>query len=522
MTNTKTTTKTNHYRRVLVALAVVAILASLLMMAATTRPAHATTTFLVNSTSDQPDANTTDDKCFALNASCTLRAAIQQANASPGADVINFSISGGEMHTITPSSPLPPITDPVTIDGYSQPGASPNTLGVGNNAVVKVGLDGSKTTGATSRVNGLTILNSSDSLIRGLVIDRFSGDGISISGDTSSGTTIANNNRIEGNFIGTDPSGTQDLGNSLNGVAIEDGSFSTVVGGSSPSARNLISGNGLQGVHIDDSSGTQVQGNYIGTDKSGMADLGNGGSGVVVGNRTFTTLIGGTTTGAGNVIAGNDRAGLGIIGSKGTRVLGNRIGVTASGTGALGNTEPGVVVGAANTSVGDGSREGSNTIAFNGDDGLLIAGLSTGNEVSRNSIFSNAGLGIDLIGGVENTAGVTANDPLDADPGANNLQNKPVLSSAKTVSGKATIQGKLDSVSNETYTIRFYSNPKDTNEGKKFVGEKSVTTSADGLRSFTFSPATSVAAGQAITATATRNSTHDTSEFSAARTVASS
>jgi hypothetical protein len=110
----------------------------------------------------------------------------------------------------------------------------------------------------------------------------------------------------------------------------------------------------------------------------------------------------------------------------------------------------------------------------------------------------------------------------DADTGANNLQNKPVLSSARNASGKTAIKGGLSSNANQTFTIEFYANPADTNEAKIFIGEKTVTATVDGLASFTFTPATRVAAGQTITATATNTSTHDTSEFSAPRTVVSS
>ncbi len=206
--------------------------------------------------------------------------------------------------------------------------------------------------------------------------------------------------------------------------------------------------------------------------------------------------------------------------------LGNRVGTTADGKGALGNGGDGVAVTAGfDNLIGDGTPSGSNTIAFNGDDGVEVFSISsTGNEISRNSIFSNVGLGIDLVGQGESpsTNVFTPNDPGDADEGPNNLQNKPVLSSAKTVSGKTTIAGKLDSIPNQTYTIEFFSNPQDTNEGKKLIGEKSITTSADGLRTFTFSPATSVAVGQEITATASSTATGDTSEFSAPKRVASS
>jgi CSLREA domain-containing protein len=514
MTSTKTTTKTNHYFRALVALAMVASLLAVLAV----RPAHATTTFTVNFTGDLPDRNVGDGVCDATSSiedTCTLRAAIQEANATPGADTINFNIPeafrdpGSGVATITPASVLPEITDRVTINGYTQAGAHPNTKTLGDDAALKIQLNG------TNAVNiGLMISNSSGSVIKGLVVNRFLAAGIAVSGDSVA-------NRIEGNLIGTDPTGTVDQGNIFDGVAIFGGPTETVVGGSTPDKRNVISGNGRLSLFLDGSHGSRIQGNYVGTDKSGTKDLGNA-NGIHVQNTSGTT-VGGTTAASRNVISGNDQTGLTIADSQEIKVLGNRIGTTASGTSALGNGFFGVSIqqGSSNNSVGDGTSAGSNTIAFNGRDGVSVDFGSTGNEVSRNSIFSNAGLGIDLLGSGENfdTNVSTPNDPGDADSGANNLQNKPIMTSAKTVSGKTTIKGKLGSNPNQTFTIEFYSNPADTNEGKKFIGEKSITTSVDGLRSFTFTPTTSVAVGQTITATATRASTHDTSEFSAPRKV---
>jgi len=517
MTNTKTITtkKTNRYVGALVALAVLAMVAVVLAA----RPSYAsTTTFTVTSATDLADVNPGDGVCDAtasIEDTCTLRAAIEQANATSGADVIDFDIIGGGVQTITPSSALPDITDQVTIDGYTQPGASPNTKTVGDDAALKITLDGTNLPNSS----GLEISSSSGSVIRGLVINRFH-NGVFIHG-TSVG------NRIEGNYIGTNPTGTIDHGNNFNGVDIAGGPSETVVGGSTPDKRNVISGNDGTGVFIDASNANLIKGNYVGTDKSGTKDLGNTSSGVAIEDASGTT-VGGKTAVSGNVISGNDNGGLGILSSQGTKVLGNRIGTTASGTGALGNDLRGVAVYADSSGnlVGDGTSAGSNTIAFNGQDGVEVTDNSTGNEVSRNSIFSNAGLGIDLVGPGEGsfTNVPTPNDPGDADFGPNNLQNKPVLSSAKTVSGKTTIKGKLSSNTDETYIIEFYSNPTDTNEGKKFIDEKTVTTSVDGLRTFTL--ATSVSVGQTITATATRestkDSTHDTSEFSAPRTVVSS
>jgi hypothetical protein len=203
-------------------------------------------------------------------------------------------------------------------------------------------------------------------------------------------------------------------------------------------------------------------------------------------------------------------------------VVGNRIGTSASGTAAVGNFE-GVHItnGATNNSVGDGTLAGSNTIAFNDNHGVFVTeATSTGNAISRNSIFSNGDLGIDL-----NNDGVTPNDSLDVDSGANDLQNKPSLGSAKTVSGTTTIKGTLSSAPGKTYKIEFYSNPSGDNEGRKFIGQKTVSTASDGKAAFTFTPATAVSVGRTVTATATNATTgspHDTSEFSAPRTVASS
>jgi CSLREA domain-containing protein len=512
MTKTQTT-KTNHYFRALVALAALAMVAAMLL---TVKPTYASTTFTVNLGDDRSDASPGNGTCSVVQFGtfCTLRAAIQEANATPGPDTINFNLSttADGVAAISPESPLPPITQTVTIDGYTQPGASPNTKAVGDNAVLKVQLDGSK----LPLDNGLEIDTADSSVIRGLAINRFA-DGISISGDSVA-------NRVEGNFIGTDPTGTLDRGNNAAAVALLDGSSETVVGGVTPAARNVLSGNFHDGIFVSGSGFNRIQGNYVGTDKSGTKDLGNGSEGVLIENSSDTT-IGGTTAATRNVISGNDSDGLSLAGSNRARVLGNRIGTTANGTGALGNAGFGVLLDGSNNSVGDPSvltnSNGANIISFNKDDGVAVAGnASIGNSIADNSIFSNAGLGINLLGGFENTAGVTANDPGDVDTGPNNLQNFPVLTSARTVSGKTTITGKLSSTPNSGHNVQFFSNPSG-GEGKKFIGERGfVTTDGSGNATFTFSPANPVPAGQTITATVL-NQSLSTSEFSAPRKVTS-
>jgi CSLREA domain-containing protein len=159
--------------------------------------AHASTTFTVNSAGDGADSNAGDGVCNDGAGNCTLRAAIQEANATPGTDTIAFNIPGSGVRTIAPASALPTVTGAVVIDGYTQPGASANTLAEGDNAVLLVELSGA---GATSSggvgVGGLTI-TAGFSVVRGLVINRFrSGIGLTLTG--------AGHNSVEGNFIGTD------------------------------------------------------------------------------------------------------------------------------------------------------------------------------------------------------------------------------------------------------------------------------------------------------------------------------
>ena len=359
------------------------------------------------------------------------------------------------MRTIAPSSDLPPITSPVVIDGHTQPGASPNTLATGTNAALEIELSGTNTSGSGLRIGGL---DSSISVIRGLAINRFSADGIFVSDSVA-------NVRIEGNFIGTDPSGTIDHGHNI-GVVLT-ASSGTAIGGNTPAARNLISGNEASGIDFEaDARANKILGNLIGTTARGTTSLANGFYGV------------------------------GLFGTSDS-----------------------------DNKIGDGSSAGANTIAFNGRDGIEIdfPASATGNTISRNSIFSNGGLGIDLLGGNEADATdvPTPNDAGDADTGTNNLQNKPVLSSAKNSSTGTTIVGKLNSTPGKTFEIQFFSNPSG-NEGKTFIGKKSVATDGSGNASFTFSPASKVPAGRNVTATAMKTSTGDTSEFAAPRTVASS
>ena len=254
-------------------------------------------------------------------------------------------------------------------------------------------------------------------------------------------------------------------------------------------------------------------GNYIGTDASGTQRLGNARSGVFVSDAPNNT-IGGTTPATRNVISGNDGNGVLVAGAdaRANEVMGNYIGTDKNGVAVLGNSANGVYISGPNNTVGDATAGGRNVISANDGSGVSIfGGTATGNRIVQNSIFSNGGLGIDL-----GDDGPTANDPGDGDTGPNNLQNKPVVRSAKTGGGKATVSARLNSTPDKTFTVQFFSNPSG-NEGKTFIGTKSVTTDASGNVTFTFSPTQKVGVGKTVTATAT--GAEGTSEFSAARTV---
>jgi CSLREA domain-containing protein len=504
---------TERARALTFGLAVMAALLFGLLLVA--RPAHAATTFTVNSTGDGADANTADNICDSDASTegeqCTLRAAIQQANATSGADEIHFSIAGTGVHTIAPSSILPPITEAVTIDGYTQDSdtsdtsddAKPNTLAVGNNAVLKIELDGD----GEDHAPGLRIWVA-NSTVKGLIINRFESTGVSIDEGL---------NKIEGNYIGTDPTGTLARGNS-SGVSIQGNS--NTVGGTSPQARNIISGNAV-GVFIafGGVTGNRVMGNYIGTDKDGDDDLGNSFDGVHLAAGVSNNTIGGTEAGARNIISGNGRFGVTLSGgATGNRVMSNYIGTDAAGTVDLGNTDDGVRIegGASGNSI-----EAGNIISGNGGDGVEVSYWqnsnmpeendptpATGNSILSNSIYDNDALGIDLSIPPNVPPGVTANDGKDRDTGPNNLQNYPVLTTVTTSSGQTTIEGKLTSRPRKRFTIQFFSNasadsPSGFGEGREFVGEMNVKTNRRGKRPFTFTVNQDLS-GQFITATATR------------------
>ena len=370
----------------------IVLAAAVVLLAGPGAQASPDATITVTSTADPGDGT-----CDATE--CTLREAITAANANAGTDTIGFDIAGTGPHTISPDSALPTITDPVIIDGTSEPDFAGSPI---------IELDGS---GAGASVDGLNI-TAGTSTIRGLVINRFTNQGIELSG--------SGGNTIEGNFIGTDLTGTADLGNSRSGVYIS-GAAGNMIGGTTDGARNVISGNDEEGVVISGggTTGNMVQGNYIGTDKTGTAALGNFGRGVMISDAANNT-IGGTTEAARNVISGNDRPGVGIYGSgaTGNQVQGNYIGTDVTGTADLGNSYLGVDISDAPTNTIGGTAPGArNVISGNQGTGVQIANTDAlGNQVQGNYIgtdktgtatLGNSGTGVVIFYAANNTIGGT-------------------------------------------------------------------------------------------------------------------
>ncbi len=234
----------------------------------------------------------------------SLRQAIINADTfpdNPDTDLIHFDIPGSGVQTINLLSPLPAITSAVTIDGYTQPGSSPNTLATGDNAVIEVELDGASAGAASGLV--ISGAGASGSIILGLDVNQFQAAGI----EAANG---ANGNTIAGNFIGTDPTGTINLGNAEDGIFLE--TANNTIGGPSPAAANLISGNMFSGVDLYQigATGNIIQGNDIGSNAAATSALGNGQNGVIISDGAYDNTVGGTAAGDGNVITGNGADGV--------------------------------------------------------------------------------------------------------------------------------------------------------------------------------------------------------------------
>jgi len=371
------------------------------------------TGLVVNSLDDAPDANVGDGLCATAGGACTLRAALQEANANGAtADTITFSVAG----TISLTTGLPWLSagnttiaganQTVTVDGSSLVGphcfditSAGNTI---RGLVIRCRDNAIYVTGAGSTIGGTSAAERN-------VITNGITAGIHLRGSG------AHDNHVVGNYIGVDVNGTA-AGNGL-GVLVEAGAWNNVVGGSIAGERNVISGNRAQGVEIkgEATSDNRVIGNYIGTNAAGTQALPNQYDGVEIWWGAPNNTV------EGNVISGNGDQGVQIGGGvvwapSGTRVIGNYIGTNAAGNLALPNQGDGVEVDGQNNIIGGASEAERNVISGNGDCGVELWGddaTVSGNYVGTNATGDAAlpnGCGVSVLSHNNTIGGATAGE----------------------------------------------------------------------------------------------------------------
>ncbi|MGH6690582.1 MAG: DUF4347 domain-containing protein, partial [Gammaproteobacteria bacterium] len=433
----------------------------------------------------------------------SLRDAITQANASVGvADTITFSIGSG-IATINLASALPNIIGQVTIDGTTQEGYTGTPL-----------IEINRNT-APAAANGLVLAAGSDgSTIRSLSIQSFGANGILVQsasnviagnyvGLDADGTTVRGNNTggtaFQGGIL------VQSANNIIGGTAAGD---RNVVSDNRGGANGF--GIGLVG---DGADNNRILGNYIGTNAGGTLNRGNAGDGIYIDGGDNNT-IGGATTGARNVIAANGDDGITVDNRTnaptGNIIQGNWIGQN-SASAALGNGDDGIQLsggGTVDNWVGGIGPGVGNVIRANGEHGVEVQSDGADrNRILGNSIYASVGLGIDLN---NPTDAVTPNDGGDGDVTSNQGQNFPVFTTVTYTGAALRLQGNLDTGAG-TYRLEFFLSVAGDPEGQTYLGGYDLTKAA-GVAAFDITFA-GVAAG-IVTATAT-DSLGNTSEFSA-------
>lgn len=442
------------------------LVAALLLLASSVDAA----TLVVDTTSDAALS-----ACSAAPGDCSLRGAILAANAGPDADRITFDLSptdpgfiAATAHwRIEAASSMPNNAGNLEIDGYTQSGAVENTLAPdagGTNAVLKVELrnaGSSQNTGldsASANFNALFVL-------RGLAISRFASQ-VVLTGGTA--------HRVEGNFLGTDITGTAAslVGNVDRGIGVRvQGQGPYRIGGETPAARNLMSGllSGVVSFSVPD--GLRIAGNLIGTDAAGTGPIANRNYGIYIDSHA-DVLIGGTAAAARNVISGNEltaiQLGAGSVPAAfpGVRVFGNLIGTDWTGSVPIPNgrnsaspsqPQPTILLfagGSCSAQIGGFGPGEANLIAHGGAQGVMV-GNCTRVSLAGNRYLGHRGLAIDIspnsFGDGPNT-----NDPGDGDSGGNRLQNAPVaLDAAPAGSDAFTLDFRVDSApGNAAYPLQ--------------------------------------------------------------------
>ncbi|CAA9249218.1 MAG: hypothetical protein AVDCRST_MAG93-1672 [uncultured Chloroflexia bacterium] len=313
----------------------------------------------------------------------SLRRAISDANAHLGADTITFNIPGTGPHTIRLASNLPGLSDTTggtTLDGYSQPGAAPNTDPRASNAKIMIQLEGQ----GVNRFYAVNLI-SSNNVVRGLAFSNFR-RALYVAVSPTSGNAPVDSNRIIGTFVGINAAGVSPyteggVDTGAYGIYIEKGATNTVIGTAAPADRNVISGNAQDGIYIINpgTNVTRIVNNIVGLDPTGTRRVRNWGDGIDVNEGVQNTVIGGTQPGEGNVISGNQGEGVEIshfITTTRNLVMGNFIGTDLAG------------------------RNSAPEVTMNRGFGVSLEDRVTGNTVGPNNIIANNGKGGIYVSGI--------------------------------------------------------------------------------------------------------------------------
>ncbi len=472
-------------------------------------PAQAAGTIVVNSTADD-QAN--DGECtlreaiIAANTDTASGASVGECAAGSGVDTIEFNIGplDGSVKTITlDTSVLPDITSELTIDGYTQDTATPNTAVAPApfNGTLLVEINGQNTPDNDASAGLLLNTGSDNSVVKGLVINRFPGSGIGINPGVDGVI-------IRGNYVGTDPTGMIARPNKRTGINTfsvdvdSGGPTNGLIGGSQPADRNILSGNSCgcadpgkypQGISIAGGANNWViKGNYVGIAADGVTPMGNDAGGITV-DYIDGLVIGGSETGAANIFSGNGDGGIQPDYTTNMVIQGNYIGTDYTGTVPVPNASKGISIayGSNNILIGGDQPRAGNVIANapNGFPGVYTTSAMSGQpdtdniSIIGNSIFNNDSLGIDV-----NLDGLTLNDPLDSDTGSNGLLNYPEYSSVTESAGNTTVNYRLD-VPVGNYRIEFFANsaadPSGHGEGETYLGFQNISHGGNGKEYFT-------------------------------------
>jgi uncharacterized repeat protein (TIGR01451 family) len=436
----------------------------------------------------------------------SLRQAILDANATAGTDTIAFNIPGAGVQTIAPLSALPNITEAVVIDGYSQPGSTANSLAVGDNAVLLIQLTGTSFPSGT----GLTFTGTvNGGEIRGLIINRWT-VGVTLDG--------ADNMTIDGNFVGVNSTATAAAANTQSNLFILNAAAGNTIGGATAAARNIISASS-GGVVMGNSgtTGNTIQGNYIGTNASGTGAIANS-VGVEFNSTPANVLRGNLISGnssSGGVLIENGTTGVQVVGNligttaSGTSALANGTGISITDGFSGGVTSSVIGTQAEPNTIAFNTGAGVSFRAFLGQ-------VSRQNSIRYNSIFSNGGLGIDLgnDGVTPNDAGDGDTGLFNDLQNFPVLSSAQFSGTTVTIGG--TLNSKPSSNYVVQFFQNTTCDPSGNGEGQTFLGETNVTTDASGLA--TFNSTFTGTAGGFVTATAT-DASGNTSEFSACAAV---